>query len=133
MQGGSAQTYAAVLRVPRYLPIFLANALSMWGDYIARVTIAALVYARTQSPLATATTLAVSLVPTFFGRSLVGPIVDRFPYKWVLIWSHLLRARVRARAHVARPDVIAALAHVPRALRAGADRRTPRPPPTWCC
>jgi MFS family permease len=85
-------TYAAVLRVPRFLPIFLANALSMWGDYIARVTIAAVVYERTRSPLATATTLAVSLVPTFFGRSLIGPVVDRFPYKWVLIWSHLLRA-----------------------------------------
>jgi MFS family permease len=91
-QGDSAPTYAAVLRVPRYLPVFLANALSMWGDYIARVTIAAVVYERTSSPLATATTLAVSLVPTFFGRSLIGPIVDRFPYKWVLIWSHLLRA-----------------------------------------
>jgi MFS family permease len=64
----------------------------MWGDYIARVTIAAVVFERTRSPLATATTLAVSLVPTFFGRSLIGPIVDRFPYKWVLIWSHLLRA-----------------------------------------
>ncbi len=89
---GSAPTYAAVLRVPRYLPIFLANALSMWGDYIARVTIAAVVFERTRSPLATATTLAISLVPSFFGRSLVGPIVDRFPYKWVLIWSYLLRA-----------------------------------------
>ena len=91
-QGDSAPTYAAVLRVPRYLPVFLANALSMWGDYIARVTIAAVVYERTRSPLATATTLAVSLVPTFFGRSLIGPVVDRVPYKWVLIWSHLLRA-----------------------------------------
>ena len=91
-QGAGVPTYAAVLRVPRYLPIFLANALSMWGDYIARVTIAAVVYEVTHSPLATATTLAVSLVPSFFGRSLVGPVVDRFPYKWVLIWSHLLRA-----------------------------------------
>src|SRR4051794_28683070 len=63
----------------------------MWGDYIARVTIAAVVFARTKSPLVTATTLAVSFVPTFFGRSLIGPVVDRFPYKWVLIWSHLLR------------------------------------------
>ncbi|WP_374969538.1 MFS transporter [Terrabacter sp. BE26] len=87
-----APTYAAVLRVPRYLPIFLANALSMWGDFIARITIAAVVYQRTTSPLATATTLAVSMVPTFLGRSLLGPLVDRFPYKWVLIWSHLLRA-----------------------------------------
>src|SRR6478735_9685472 len=90
--GGTAPTYAAVLRAPRYLPVFIANALSLWGDYIARVTVAAVVYERTRSPLATATTLAVSLVPTFFGRSLVGPVVDRFPYKWVLIWSHLLRA-----------------------------------------
>lgn len=81
-----------VLRTPRYLPVFLANALSLWGDYIARVTIAAVVFERTRSPLATATTLAVSLVPTFFGRGLVGPVVDRFPYKWVLLWSHLLRA-----------------------------------------
>ena len=91
-QSGTAPTYAAVLRAPHYLPIFIANALSLWGDYIARVTVAAVVYERTKSPLATAATLAVSLVPTFFGRSLVGPIVDRFPYKWVLIWSHLLRA-----------------------------------------
>ncbi|GAB3870482.1 MFS transporter [Terrabacter terrigena] len=90
--GSVVPTYADVLRVPRFLPIFLANALSMWGDYIARITIAAVVFERTESPLATATTLAVSLVPTFFGRSLIGPVVDRFPYKWVLIWSHLLRA-----------------------------------------
>ncbi|MFM6848296.1 MAG: MFS transporter [Terrabacter sp.] len=90
--GTGVPSYAAVLRTPRFLPVFLANALSMWGDYIARVTIAAVVFERTRSPLATATTLAVSLVPTFFGRSLIGPIVDRFPYKWVLIWSHLLRA-----------------------------------------
>ncbi len=90
--GGTAPTYADVFRAPHYLPIFIANALSLWGDYIARVTVAAVVYERTRSPLATATTLAVSLLPTFFGRSLVGPIVDRFPYQWVLIWSHLLRA-----------------------------------------
>ncbi|MEO7752645.1 MAG: MFS transporter [Terracoccus sp.] len=89
--GMRAPSYLEVLTVPRYLPIFLAGALSLWGDYIARVTIAAVVFQRTGSPLATATTLAVSLIPTFFGRSLVGPVVDRFPYKWVLIWSHLSR------------------------------------------
>ena len=74
----------------------------MWGDYIARVTIAAVVFERTRSPLATATTLAVSFVPTFFGRSLLGPVVDRFPYKWVLIWSPCLPGALRARPHVAR-------------------------------
>ncbi|MEO5744314.1 MAG: MFS transporter [Terracoccus sp.] len=85
-------TFVAVLRAPRFLPVFVANALSMWGDYIARVTIAAVVFDRTRSPLATATTFAVSLLPTFFGRSLLGPLVDRIPYKRVLILAHLLRA-----------------------------------------
>jgi MFS family permease len=64
----------------------------MWGDYVARVTIAAVVFERTQSPIATATTLAVSFVPTFLGRSLLGPLVDRFRYKAVLVVSHVARA-----------------------------------------
>lgn len=108
-KGSPAPSLLAVLRVPKYLPIFLVSALSLWGDNIARVTIAAIVFQRTHSPLATATTLAVSLLPTVFGRSLLGPIVDRFPYKWVLVWAHLLRAvcvgvlivLVAAEAHLA--------------------------------
>lgn len=91
-QGTGVPSYAAALRVPGYLPIFLVGALSMWGDYIARFTIAAVVFERTRSPLATATTLAVSLLPSVFGRSLFGPIVDRFPYRTVLVTTHLTRA-----------------------------------------
>lgn len=88
----AAPSLGSVLRVPKYLPIFLVSALSLWGDNIARITIAAIVFERTRSPLATATTLAVSLLPTVFGRSLLGPIVDRLPYKYVLVGAHLLRA-----------------------------------------
>lgn len=91
-EGIGVPTYAQVFRTPRYPAVFTVGALSMWGDYIARVTIAAVVYERTASPLATATTLAVSLLPTVFGRSLLGPLVDRMPYKWVLIAAHVLRA-----------------------------------------
>lgn len=91
-ESSAAPTMRSVLRVPKYLPIFLVSALSLWGDNIARITIAAIVYERTNSPLATATTLAVSLLPTVFGRTLLGPIADRFPYKWVLVWCHVLRA-----------------------------------------
>jgi len=81
-----------VFAVRGYLALFIAASLSTWGDYIARLTIAAVVYDRTTSPLATATTLAVSLVPSIFGRSLLGPFADRVPYKWVLIASHTSRA-----------------------------------------
>ena len=81
-----------VFAVRGYLALFIAASLSTWGDYIARLTIAAVVYDRTQSPLATATTLAVSLVPSIFGRSVLGPVADRIPYKYVLIASHVSRA-----------------------------------------
>jgi MFS family permease len=81
-----------VFAVRGYLALFIAASLSTWGDYIARLTIAAVVYQRTESPLATATTLAVSLVPSIFGRSLLGPLADRVPYKYVLIASHGSRA-----------------------------------------
>lgn len=81
-----------VFAVRGYPALFIAASLSIWGDYIARLTIAAVVYERTRSPLATATTLAVSLVPSIFGRSVLGPLADRFPYKYVLLASHASRA-----------------------------------------
>lgn len=84
--------YAEVFAVQGFPALFAAATLSTWGDYIARLTIAAVVYDRTQSPLATATTLAVSLLPSIFGRTLLGPLADRLPYKDVLVGSHLSRA-----------------------------------------
>jgi MFS family permease len=84
--------YSEVFRTRAYLVIFLAAALSTWGDYLARVTIAVVVFERTGSPLAAAATFAVSLLPSIFGRSLLAPIADRLPYKYVLIAAHLLRA-----------------------------------------
>ena len=85
-------SYADVFRMKGYPALFFAAAVSTWGDYIARLTIAAVVYERTQSPLATASTLAVSMLPTIFGRSLLGPFADRVPYKYVLLGAHLTRA-----------------------------------------
>ena len=84
--------YSAVLRTHGYLAIFLAAALSTWGDYLARVVVAAFILDQTGSPFAAAATFAVSLLPSIFGRSLLAPISDRVPYKYVLIVAHLLRA-----------------------------------------
>ena len=85
-------SYSEVFRTRGYLAIFLAAALSTWGDYLARLTVAAFVFEQTGSPFAAAATFAVSLLPTIFGRSLLAPIADRIPYKRVLIASHLTRA-----------------------------------------
>lgn len=85
-------SYADVFRSRAYVAIFLTAALSTWGDYLARVTVAVFVFERTGSPFAAAATFAVSLLPSIFGRSLLAPIADRIPYKYVLITAHLLRA-----------------------------------------
>jgi MFS family permease len=85
-------SYAEVFRTRGYPALFVAAALSTWGDYLARITVAAYVFKRTGSPLAAAATFAISLLPTIFGRSLLAPIADRIPYKYVLITSHLIRA-----------------------------------------
>lgn len=90
--GAPMPSYSKVFHTPGYLAIFLAAALSTWGDYLARVTVAAFVFEQTGSAFAAAATFAVSLLPTIFGRSLLAPIADRIPYKYVLIASHLLRA-----------------------------------------
>ena len=85
-------SYSEVFRTRGYLAIFLAAALSTWGDYLARVAVAAFVFELTGSPFAAAATFAVSLLPSIFGRSLLAPIADRVPYKYVLIATHLLQA-----------------------------------------
>lgn len=85
-------SYGEVFRTRGYLAIFLASALSTWGDYLARVTVAVFVFERTGSAFAAAATFAVSLLPSIFGRSLLAPIADRLPYKYVLIAAHLMRA-----------------------------------------
>jgi MFS family permease len=84
--------YAEVFRTPGYLALFIAAAFSTWGDYLARVVVAAYVLDQTGSAFAAAATFAVSLLPTIFGRSLLAPISDRVPYKYVLIVAHLSRA-----------------------------------------
>jgi len=90
--GGGMPSYSEVFRTRGYLALFIAAALSTWGDYLARVVVAAYVLDQTGSPFAAAATFAVSLLPSIFGRSLLAPISDRVPYKYVLIVAHVSRA-----------------------------------------
>jgi MFS family permease len=90
--GVAMPSYSEVFRTRGYPAIFLSAALSTWGDYLARVVVAAFVLVHTGSPFAAAATFAVSLLPSIFGRSLLAPIADRVPYKYVLIVAHLVRA-----------------------------------------
>jgi MFS family permease len=90
--GTAMPSYSQLFRVRAFVAIFASSTLSAWGDQLARLTVAAFVLERSGSPLAAATTLAVSLIPSLFGRSLLGPIADRFPYRNVLIAANVVRA-----------------------------------------
>jgi MFS family permease len=97
MQRGNSGTatvpsYSDVLRAPVFFPVFLAATLSTWGDYIARITVAAVVFSWTGSALATAATFAVSLVPSTLGRAVLSPLCDRLAPRTALVGTHLLRA-----------------------------------------
>ena len=92
MTGTAMPSYSQLFRVRAFVAIFASSTLSAWGDQLARLTVAAFVLERSGSPLAAATTLAVSLIPSLFGRSLLGPIADRFPYRNVLIAANVVRA-----------------------------------------
>ncbi len=85
-------SFAEVLRAPVFLPVFVVATLSTWGDYIARITVAAVVFSWTGSALATAATFAVSLVPSILGRALLSPLCDRTSPRVFLVTSHLIRA-----------------------------------------
>src|SRR5689334_17922577 len=85
-------SFAEVLRTPVFLPVFAVATLSTWGDYIARITVAAVVLNWTGSALATAATFAVSLVPSVLGRALLSPICDRIAPRACLVGTHLIRA-----------------------------------------
>lgn len=85
-------SYADVLRAPVFLPVFLVATLSTWGDYIARITVAAVVFSWTGSALATAATFAVSLVPSTIGRAVLSPLCDRWAPRTSLVVTHVVRA-----------------------------------------
>jgi MFS family permease len=85
-------SFAEVLRAPVFLPVFIVATISTWGDYIARITVAAVVFSWTGSALATAATFAVSLVPSILGRALLSPLCDRVAPRVCLVATHLIRA-----------------------------------------
>lgn len=90
--GGGVPSFWAILRHRHYWAIFVGNSMSTWGDFIARLIVAKVIYDRTGSALATAATFTVSLVPSVLGRGLLAPLAARLHYRDVLVSAHLVRA-----------------------------------------
>lgn len=86
--------YRRVLRHREFRGLVVAAIASEWGDNIARVALASLVLARTDSAFLAVLAFVVSFVPAAFGSALLGSIADRAPRKVVLIGCDLARAAV---------------------------------------
>ena len=89
---GAAPTYGTVLRAREFRGLVIAQVFSEWGDNIARVALASLVLARTDSAFFAVLAFVVSFVPAVFGSALLGVAADRLPRKVVLICCDLARA-----------------------------------------
>jgi len=87
--------FGAALRVPEFRALWLAEALSVFGDQVARVALALLVFGRTGSAALTALTYALTFVPMMLGVLLVG-LADRYPRRSVLVGADVLRAALAA-------------------------------------
>src|SRR5690606_5732693 len=72
--------------------LWLAEALSIAGDQLAKVALAILVYQRTASPLWSAVVYAMTFLPALFGGLGLSQLADRFPRRTLLIWCILAQA-----------------------------------------
>ena len=85
-------TFRDVFAVKEYRALYLSLVVSWMGDYLARAATVVLVYQQTESVLLSAVSFAVSYVPWIIGGPLLAALVDRYPYRRVLIVADLARA-----------------------------------------
>jgi hypothetical protein len=73
------------LRSREFRGLVIAQVTSDWGDYIARVALASVVLARTDSAFLAVLAFVVSFVPAVFGAAFLGGLADRASRKAVLL------------------------------------------------
>jgi len=76
----------------RFAAFWLAQTISLFGDRLHQVALGVLVYAITNSPLATGLVFLAATLPNIFLGPIAGTFVDRWEHKRVLIASDLIRA-----------------------------------------
>jgi MFS family permease len=92
MTRGTGVGFAVVLRVGEFRAVWTADIVSVFGDQVARVGLAWLVFSGTSSALLTALTYALTFVPAVLGGWLLSGVADRYPRRRVLITTDLVRA-----------------------------------------
>ncbi|MEA2677542.1 MAG: hypothetical protein QOJ81_1683 [Chloroflexota bacterium] len=76
----------------RFAAYWLAQTISLFGDRLHQVALGVLVYAVTNSPLATGLVFLAATLPNILLGPIAGTFVDRWEHKRVMIASDLIRA-----------------------------------------
>ena len=72
--------------------LWVGQIISLFGDRVHQIALAAFVYEVTDSPIAVALTFFVGTIPNLLFSPLAGTFVDRWDQKQVLVVSDILRA-----------------------------------------
>ncbi|MFE1176950.1 MFS transporter [Streptomyces sp. NPDC058773] len=88
--------YRAVFAVPEFRCVFAAHLLSSLGVVVCEIALSVLVFRLTASPLLSALTFALGLLPYVVGGTLLSAVADRYPARRVLVGCDLLCALAAA-------------------------------------
>ncbi|TDE08240.1 MFS transporter [Jiangella asiatica] len=89
---GSPATYRDVFAATEFRWLWLAHALSVIGDQLARVALTLLVFDRTESAGLAALTYALTYLPDLVGGATLAGLADRYPRRDVMVVTDLARA-----------------------------------------
>ncbi|EGE41719.1 MFS transporter [Streptomyces sp. SID4928] len=90
--GAPPRGYRAVFAVTEFRAVFAAHLLSLLGVVVSELALTVLVYDLTGSPLLSALTFALGLLPYLIGGTLFAGVADRYPARRVLVVCDLLCA-----------------------------------------
>ena len=93
---GSGQGQRALLADPQAGVIVAGEAVSVFGDQLARVAVAILIFGRTHSPALAAASIAASYLPWVVVAPLLAGLGDRYSRRRVLVTSDAYRCVVTA-------------------------------------
>lgn len=90
------RSYRQVMGVREFQALWVAQALSMTGNFLLSVAVTILVYQQTASALAAGVTLALTFVPQIIAGPLLSGLADLFPRRRVIVVCDIIRAALVA-------------------------------------
>jgi predicted MFS family arabinose efflux permease len=90
--GEAPASFREVLAIREFRALWFAQMQSRFGDQLARLAIAILVFDRTNSPLLTGLTYALTFLPPLVSAPLLSGLADRYPRRTVYVVAESYRA-----------------------------------------